>query len=96
MEDETIVDTEKAVQEWAEKTDWNGNNHIGRSSGSQWRHQSLYRSSKGRYYLYFISDVQSEKDYVQFLGLKEAAGWLLLNAYELPEDLKEYEEGIVE
>ena len=46
-----IVDTDNATASWEEGTRWNGNNHISLATGSQWDHQKLYRSRRGRYWL---------------------------------------------
>lgn len=96
MSDDTIVDTDKAIQNWVEKTHFNGHDYIGRSSASQWHHQGLYRSSKGRYYLEQSSQVQGEKDHAWLISRKDAAAWLLFNDYELPEDLEEFEKEVIE
>ena len=41
MEDDTIIDTALATEQWPEAKDWDGSNHIGRSSRSQWHDQTL-------------------------------------------------------
>src|SRR6516225_11005853 len=51
MEDGKVLDTDKASAEWEEAIDWNGRNFVSRPTGSQWEHETLYRSSKGRYYV---------------------------------------------
>jgi hypothetical protein len=96
MENGTVVDTGKATKEYAEERDWDGNNHIGRSSGSQWHDQTLYRSRKGRYYVVHESHVQGEKDWAEWLSPERAAAWIVLNEYELPEELKEAAEKVSE
>jgi hypothetical protein len=96
MDDNTIVDTKKATQHWEEKTDWNGNNHISRVTGSQWEHEELYRSSKGRYYVERNSQIQGQTPYAVYVTGEQAAIWLLVNEYELPPELQEHEGEIVE
>jgi hypothetical protein len=96
MEDAIIVDTDKATQSWKETSNWNGNNHISRATGSQWRHQTLYRSSKGRYYLEYTSQMQGIMPRASFISNEEACRWLLLMERELPEDLKSLEGEICE
>jgi len=96
MDDGSIVETRKAVQEWDEAKDFDGRNHIGRSSRSQWHNQTLYRSKKGRYYLEHRSRIQGEHNDAEFLTPKEAAAWLLHNEHEIPEDLKEAAEAVSE
>ena len=96
MEDGSIVNTDKATKSWGEELDWDGNNHISRATGSQWDHEELYRSSKGRYYLEHTSQWQDSRPHAEFITNEEAALWLLANDYELPQDLKEFEEQICE
>jgi hypothetical protein len=87
MQDGTVVDTDNATVHWHECNDWDGNNHIGRSSRSQWHDQTLYRSRKGRYYVEYTSREQGVMNRVEWISPERAAAWLLLNEEELPEDL---------
>jgi hypothetical protein len=96
MEDDTVVNTESATTNWNEDRDWNGSNHIGRSSRSQWHDQTLYRSRKGRYYIEYRSRVQGQMDHAEWISPQAATRWLLLNEYDLPEELKQYEEQVTE
>ncbi len=85
------------ISQWKEATYWDGSNHIGRITGSQWHSQTLYLSSKGQYYIIEDTSYQSDKyPKINLLSKEEAASWLLLNEHELPEDLKEYEDELVE
>jgi hypothetical protein len=54
----TIVDTDRAKKSWDEDTRWDGHNHISKATGSQWEHEKLYRSRKGRYYVEHTSQWQ--------------------------------------
>ena len=92
----TIVDTKNAAEKWEEETDWNGNNHISRATGSQWSHETLYRSAKGRYYVVHSSQWQGSTDSAEVIDEQEAARWLLANDHELPEDLARFEEEVSE
>ena len=96
MDDGTIVDTKNAVSKWDESTDWNGNNHISRATGSQWLHQTLYRSRKGRYYIVHESQWQGSSPRAEWVSNHEAARWLLAMEEELPDDLAELAAEIVE
>jgi hypothetical protein len=96
MDDNTVVKTENATRYWREARDWNGSNHIGRSSRSQWHDQTLYRSRKGRYYVEFCTRVEGEMDRVDWVSNREATRWLILNECELPDDLKELEDEVTE
>ncbi len=86
IEDGTIVDTKKAKQSWEEDTRWNGNNHISVNTGSQWEHEALYLSAKGRYYIVHESQWAGS---AAFVPDAEAARWLLVNGKELPKGLVE-------
>jgi len=82
-----LVDTDKAAKAWEEATFWNGNNHISKATGDQFTHETLYKSSKGRYYIVHSSQWQGSVDYATECHPELAAKWLLLNEEELPEDL---------
>ena len=96
MEDSTIVKTENAAAHWDEKGDWNGRNYISRATGSQWNHQELYKSRKGRYYIEHSSNFQGSQPHAEWVSPQEAARWLMLMEYELPGDLQQYAEEISE
>jgi len=89
MEDGTIVDTDLATASYQEALDWNGKNHISRATGSQWEHETLYRSSKGRWYIVRKSQWQGTLPEARWVTAEEAARWLALNDHELPEELAE-------
>jgi len=91
IDDGLILNTEKAVKSWNEDTRWNGNNHISVQTGSQWTHQTLYKSLKGKYYVVHESQYQGDLPYATLLTDEEAATWLLSNGDELPEDLTHLE-----
>lgn len=96
MDDGTIVDTKNAVQHWDEGTRWNGNNHISIATGSQWVHQTLYQSRKGRYYVETVSQWQGSTPRAEWVSNREAAKWLLAMEHDLPEDLAAFEDEIAE
>ena len=91
-----LVDTDKAVQSWDEATFWNGNNHISKATGDQFLHETLYKSSEGRYYIVHSSQRQGSVDSATWTEKEEAAKWLLLNEHELPEDLAELQGDLIE
>jgi hypothetical protein len=96
MEDGTIVDTAKASGSWIEDTYWDGRNHISQATGSQWEHEQLYRSAKGRYWLEHWSQWQGSHARAEWLSREEAARWLLENNHPLPDDLAELEKKVAE
>lgn len=95
-EDGTIINTDKAEAHWEEATWWNGHNHVSMATGDQWVHQTLYKSSKNRYYLVTRSQWQGVRDSANFLTEQEAAKWLILNNHKLPKDLAKHEAEIEE
>lgn len=96
MQDGTVIDTDNASKHWNEITRWNGNNHISVATGSQWEHETLYRSRKGRYYVEHTSQWQGSTPRAEWVSEQEAARWLLLNEHELPADLAKYESEVSE
>lgn len=96
MDDGTVIDTDKSTQSWDEDTYWDGRNHISKATGSQWDHQTLYRSRKGRYYVEHTSQCQGKRDHVEWVSREVATQWLLSNGHELPGDLSDLENEIVE
>jgi hypothetical protein len=87
MDDGTVVDTDRATTHWNEATFWDGHNHVSKATGSQWTHQTLYRSRKARYYVEHTSQWEGARSHVEWLSPQAAAQWLLHNDHELPEDL---------
>lgn len=96
MDDGTVVDTDNAVQSWDEETDWDGNNHISRATGSQWSHETLYKSRKGRYYLEHISQMSGSRPHCEWISKRAAAAWLLANDHEVPDDLADEADAVSE
>ena len=92
----SVVDTENASQHWDEATRWNGNNHISVATGSQWEHQTLYRSRRGRYYIEHTSQWQGSTPSAEWVSNEEAARWLLANEHEVPAELAEVAEQVSE
>lgn len=91
MDDGTVVNTEKASGEWEEAIDWNGQNFVSRPTRSQWEHETLYRSSKGRYYVEHTSQWSGSLPHAKLVSDEEAAAWLVANDHELPGDLGDLE-----
>jgi hypothetical protein len=96
MDDGTIVDTAIATASWDEATDWDGSNHVSRATGSQWEHQALHRSAKGRYWLESWSDWQGSRPGAEWLTEAEAAAWLMVCGIDLPADLAAAGEAMAE
>jgi hypothetical protein len=96
IDDESFVNTDLAKEQWDEDTYWNGNNHISKATGSQWEHETLYLSSKGRYYVVHTSQYQGSTPSARHLELREAAAWLLNNDHALPNDLEQFQASLEE
>jgi len=62
-----------------EDTDWNGHNHISVHTGSQWDHESLYRTAKGRWILNRYSNRQGSQDTYEGITEERAREWLIRN-----------------
>jgi hypothetical protein len=92
----TVVDTANATAHWNEDTRWNGNNHISLATGSQWEHETLYRSRKGRYYVVHESQWQGSTPHAEWVSPEEAARWLMTMSHPLPDDLQEYADAVSE
>lgn len=87
MEDGTIVNTDKASASWDEATYFDGRNRISHATGSQWEHETLYRSRKGRFYVERTSQWQGSHPHAEWVSEHEAVRWLLQNFYEVPAEL---------
>jgi len=101
--DDVIVETGKALarrattsQSWQEGTRWDGRNHVSLATGSQWDHQTLYRSRRGRYYVVHTSQWQGSRAYGEFVSSHQAAVWLLANEHQLPAELMQEGEAVQE
>ena len=87
MDGGKLVNTDKATLAYNEITRWDGRNHISIPTGSQWRHETLYLSNAGRWYIEYTSNYQGEIPRASWVSPEEAARWLLLCEDELPESL---------
>jgi hypothetical protein len=96
MDDNTVVNTDKARNHWNEDTFHDGRNFISKATGCQWSHETLYESRKGRFYIEYSSDYQGSRDYAEWISDRAAAAWLLTNDHELPDSLKEVAEEVEE
>jgi hypothetical protein len=89
MDDGTVLDTNNATASWDEAQRHDGNNWISIATGTQWDHERLYRSKKGRYYLEHTSQWQGRLSRAEWISKHQAAAWLLANnESDLPEDLE--------
>jgi hypothetical protein len=84
MEGGTVVNTDKAKQSWAEAKRFNGNNMVSIATGSQWAHEELFESRKGRFYVEMWSQYQGSTAHAEWISEQAAVRWLLLNNHEIP------------
>lgn len=96
MEDGTVVDTDRATQYWTERTDFDGRNYVGRITRDQGRGQTLYRTRRRRYWLEHHSVWPGEQGWAEWLSPERAAAWLDRNEYEIPADLLDAAEHVIE
>ncbi len=96
MSDGMVVDTAKASQKWEEATRWDGQNHISIPTGSQWHHETLHRSKRGRYYIERTSNYESECPTAEWIDAKEAVRWLLVNDCDLPVELQDLADNVID
>jgi len=90
MQDGTVVKTENATRSWEEGKRHDGQNMISLATGSQWEHEVLHRSRRGRYWLEHYSDWQGSTPRAEWIGEHAATQWLMVNEREdeMPDDLK--------
>ena len=70
------------AKKFAEDRNWDGRNMISAATGSQWEHETLYRSVGGVYVLHTWSQCQGSRDTWERIGIHNAVAWLLQNDYE--------------
>ncbi len=96
MENGTIVKTENATATWEEATRFDGRNRVSVATGSEWTHETLYRSRRGRYWIEHTSQWQGCTDWAEWVSPQRAAAWLLAMGHEIPADLQEAADQIEE
>ena len=74
--------SDDAATAYDEDTRWDGNNHISIATGSQWEHETLYRTQQGRWVISWWSQWQGSRPRRWFVGEDEARDWLLANNHD--------------
>lgn len=87
LEDGTWFDADAATT-WAEARRWDGNNHISVATGTQYEHEALYRTRKGRWVINRWSDWQGSLERYEEVGEETARRWLAKNDHEHDADLE--------
>ena len=101
MSDGAVVDLGNASARWSEGSRWDGRNMISLATGSQWDHETLYRSRRGRYYIERSSQWQGSTPRAEWVSNEEACRWLLANEHaetdvDFPADLLELVEKLLD
>jgi len=80
-------DASAVTHEFPETTRWDGNNHIGNATCSQWTHETLYVTRKGRFVILRESQRQGSLDTYREISVEYAALWLVRCGYDIPDDM---------
>ena len=70
------------AEKFPEDTRWDGNNMVSVATGSEFDHESLYRTASGWYVLHTWSQWQGSKETWTRVSDETAFDWLLKNGYE--------------
>jgi hypothetical protein len=68
-------------KEFEEDTRWNGHNEISLATGTQFDHETLYRTKKGTWVLLSWSQWQGSAEEYEIIDKTTAIHWLLKNNY---------------
>jgi len=86
-------DEQKAVK-FPEHTWWNGNNHVGNVTGSEFEHEVLFYTKSGCWVRHHWSNWQGSKETYLKISEEEAVGWMVRSGIEdyeiedLPDQVK--------
>ena len=72
----------ETAKKFVEDRNFDGHNMISAATGSQWEHETLYRSVGGVYVLHNWSQYQGSRDTWQRISVDQAVEWLLRNDYD--------------
>ena len=95
-DDGEILNTEKATNSYREDTVSNGSNMISCATGSQWVHETLFRSSKGNYWIETTCQWGNVMPSGYMISNNKAASWLAMNGHDIPNELEAELESIEE
>ena len=80
------------AQQFDERTNWDGNNHISVATGSQWEHQRLYYTAGGRWILNSWSQWQGTAESYEEIDEAAAIDWIITQECDtdsLPDSVRE-------
>jgi hypothetical protein len=78
----------EACMVFEERTRWDGRNHVSLATGSQWEHETLFRTPGGSWILHRWSQWQGSRPTYEEIDAATAAAWLVRNGYEPHPDLE--------
>jgi hypothetical protein len=70
------------VKTFKEARQFDGRNHISLATGTQWDHETLYRTASGHWILHAWSQWQGSRETYEEIDNEQAAAWLVRNEYE--------------
>ena len=73
-----------AAEQFNESTTHDGRNRISDATGDQFRHQTLFRTARGRWVLENFSQWQGDRNTYEEISAEEAALWLVKCHHEPP------------
>jgi hypothetical protein len=74
-----------SAKEFNEGRHHDGNNWISKATGSQWEHESLYLTQRGRWVLNHWSNCQGSGESYTLISPDDAATWLVRNEHDIEE-----------
>lgn len=74
----------ESARAFAEAREFDGRNMISLATGSQWDHETLYRTKGGRWVLNHWSQWQGSRETYAEISDEEAAAWLVRNQHTEP------------
>ena len=72
----------ETAKKFVEDRNFDGRNMISAATGSQWEHETLYRSVGGVYVLHTWSQCQGSQDTWERISIHGAVAWMLQNDYD--------------
>lgn len=82
-------DPDKALLLIEGTTYWNGDNRISKSTGSQFRHESIYYTKSKQFVMHNWSDYQGPPDLYEKIDTDEVVVFIIKNEFD-DEQLKKY------
>jgi len=71
-----------SAEKFDEATFWDGRNRISLATGSQWDHETLYRTKSGHWVRHWWTQWEGAADQWTLISADEAARWLVRNGYD--------------